>query len=207
LKNYPINRENWEQGLRVEVFSQGLTTHKESILRRLSQVNLTVEQRALFTNLKTPRYMVIMTEEWCSDCLMNLPILVKIAEAAPEMEVRIFIRRDWPELRAYYTSQDIPSIPVATLLDRNFQPVGSWIERPYAAHERLTAWKAAHPEVEQTRKRADLSSEEKRELLREVLDQLLVEMEGWYNESLQAETVREVAEILRLLELKPDYKN
>jgi len=199
LNQYPINRDNLERGLSVRSFLDGLTTHREAMLLRVAAVKLTDEEIALFATLAEPLRMLIMTEEWCSDCLMNVPILVRIAEAAPQMQARIFIRRDWPELRSYYTSQGVHSIPVATFLDRDFQPVGSWIERPFSAHQYLTAWKAAHPEVEQTRRRADLSSEEKREMLGELLDQLLVEMESWYNQGLQSETVREVAKILGLL--------
>jgi hypothetical protein len=129
---------------------------------------------------------------------MVLPILVKLAQASGKIEVRVFIRREWHSLRSYFQSQDIPSIPVATFLDEQFQPIATWIERPRAAHHRLAEWKLAHPEVEQIRRRADLSSDEKRQMLKEVLDQLLVEMEEWYAQGLQSETVREVLELLGL---------
>ncbi len=200
MNPFPIDQNAWERGLTVSAFLAVLTSHKDAMERRIREVRLNQAERDLFASLKQPLKMLIMTEEWCSDCLMNLPILVRIAEAAPHMQTRIFIRREWPQLRAYYTSQDIPSIPVVTFLNESFQPVGSWIERPHAAHERLTAWKKAHPEVEQTRRRFDLSAEQKREMLKEVLDNLLVEMEDWYNQGLQSETVREVAEILGLLQ-------
>ena len=199
MTHYPIDRKVWEQGLTSEAFIERMTEHKGAMQRRLAQVRLSPEEQASFQKLdRKPVYMLVMTEEWCSDCLMNLPILIRIAEAAPNMPTRIFIRREWPELRAYYNGQDIPSIPVATFLDDDFNPIGSWIERPVAAHVRLAEWKAAHPEIEITRRRADLTAEQKREMLHEVLDQLLVEMEEWYNAGLQSETVREVADLLGL---------
>lgn len=127
---------------------------------------------------------------------MNLPVIARIADAASQMELKIFIRKDWPDLRAYYTEQNIPSIPVATFLDENFEVLSTWIERPQAAHRRLQAWKAAHPEVEEIRRRSDLTSEEKKLLLKEINERLLVEMESWYDNGLQSETIGEVADLL-----------
>ncbi|MEN4011296.1 MAG: thioredoxin family protein [Chloroflexota bacterium] len=198
MSDFPINRSNWQQGLTVEHFLDSMTQHQQAMRRRMETVRLRDEDIQRLGNMKNPRYLAIMTEDWCSDCLMVLPILTRIAEAAANMEVRIFVRRDWQALRGYYHGQDIPSIPVATFMDEDFQPLATWIERPRAGHERLAAWKTAHPEVELTRKRADLSAEEKRELLKDILDQLLVEMEQWYAEDLQSETVREVTELMGL---------
>ncbi len=198
MSTFPIDRQTWQQGLTVEQFVESMTQHKEPMKRRLKEVTLQADQIRCLQKMQKPLYLAVMTEDWCSDCLMVLPILVKMAEASGKIELRIFIRREWQNLRSYYHSQDIPSIPVATFLDEQFQPLVTWIERPRAAHQRLAEWKLAHPEVEQIRRRADLSSEEKRYLLKDVTDQLLVEMEEWYAESLQAETVREILELLGL---------
>ncbi len=198
MSNFPIDRETWQQGLTVEEFVESMTQHQEPMRRRLQQVMLQPQEIAQVQKLDKPLYLAVMTEDWCTDCLMVFPILVKLAQESGMIEVRVFIRREWPALRSFYQSQDIPSIPVATFLDDQFQPLVTWIERPRAAHHRLAAWKLAHPEVEQIRRRADLSSDEKRQMLKEVLDQLLVEMEEWYAEELQSETVREILELLGL---------
>ncbi len=197
MSAFPINCSNWQQALTVEQFLDSMAQHQDAMRRRMATVQLRADEIERLRSLETPRYLAVMTEDWCSDCLMVLPVLVRIAQAAA-VDVRIFVRREWHSLRAYYTGQDIPSIPVATFLDEDFQPLATWIERPRAGHERLAAWKTAHPEVELTRKRADLSAEEKRERLKDILDQLLVEMEQWYAEELQSETVREVTEVLGL---------
>lgn len=198
MSEFPIERTTWQQGLTVEEFVESMTQHQEPMRRRLRQVKLQPQEIKQIQKLDKPLYLAVMTEDWCSDCLMVLPILVKIAEASGKIEVRIFIRREWQSLRSHYQSQDIPSIPVATFLDEQFHPLVTWIERPRAAHQKLAEWKLAHPEVEQIRRRADLSSEEKRQMLKDVLDQLLVEMEEWYEKGLQSETVREILDLLGL---------
>lgn len=173
-----------------------MSDHQHAMQRRLREVKISLQEAARFNLLTRPVNMVVMTEEWCTDCLMVLPILVKIAENARLMRIRIFVRRDWPELREYYIGQDIHSIPVATFLDEDFNIQSTFIERPAEGHRWLAQWKADHPEIEITRKRVDISAEEKRALLKKVTDQLLVDMEQAYRQTLQTETVNEIAQLL-----------
>jgi hypothetical protein len=196
VAGYPINAGNWQSGLSMTDFIDCISTHKNAMRRRYDKVCKAIEKCQEFIGFDKKIFIVVMTEEWCTDCLMNLPILARIADVAPSMVLRIFIRKDWPELRAYYTEREIHSIPVATFMDEYFNILGNWVERPQAAHKRLSEWKAAHPEIEEIRRRFDLSAEQKRGMLKEINDQLLVEMESWYDSGLQNETIKEVADLL-----------
>jgi thiol-disulfide isomerase/thioredoxin len=182
----------------MQAFIESMSQHKKVMSERYNRVCMSPGECEEFTRLEKTILMAVMTEEWCPDCLMNLPILARIADAAPRMELRIFIRKDWPELRAYYTTLNNHSIPVATFMDEHFNVLSHWVERPQAAHARLDAWKAAHPEIEEIRRRFDLTSEQKRAMLREINERLLIEMESWYDGGLQSETDREVWELLGL---------
>jgi len=194
-----ISQDEWEQGLSIAGLISRMTVNQALLQRRYSTLDLTETEKLRLGELTAPRKLLVMTEEWCSDCLMNLPILTRLAEASGKLEVRFFVRKDWPHLRSYFNSRDIYSLPTLQIMDDAFIPLAVWVERPQAAHKSLAAWKEAHPEVEHTRRRADLTSEEKRELMREINEKLVFEMEEWYAQSLQSETVREVIEILEAL--------
>lgn len=195
-----ISRNEWEQGLSLDALISRMTVNQETMQRRTRTLNLTQAEIQRLRDLTIPRKLLVMTEEWCSDCLMNLPILARLAEASEKLEIRFFIRKDWPQLRTFFNTREVYSLPTLQIMDEAFNPLMVWVERPQAAHQSLAAWKEAHPEVEHTRRRADLTSEEKRELMREINEQLVREMEEWYAQSLQSETVREVTEILEALE-------
>jgi hypothetical protein len=198
-----ISQAEWQRGLTLEELIPRMDVNQEAMRRRRTMVRLTGAERERLSRLHSARNILVLTEEWCSDCLMNLPILTAIAAAAPMIDLKLFIRKDWPDLRTYFNSRDIYSLPTVQIMDENFLPLAVWIERPQAAHQRLAQWKLEHPEVERTRRRADLTSEQKREMLNEFSSRLLVEMEGWYDEELQSETVREVTELLEKLEPAP----
>lgn len=203
MTEFVLRQEDWEKGLTMSALMAGMTVNQAAMQRRYQVVRLTAEEKSRLANLKNARCILVMTEEWCSDCLMNLPILARLAESAPATEIRFFIRKDWPELRSYFNERDIYSLPTVQIMDDAFVPLGVWVERPQAAHQRLAQWKAEHPEVERTRRRADLTSDQKREMLREASERLLLEMESWYNQGMQSETVREVTEVLEALEKHP----
>lgn len=200
MEELEFTQEDWDKGLSISDLIAGMTANKEAMQRRYRTIELTGSEKERLMGLSIPRLLMVLTEEWCSDCLMNLPILARLAETASNIDIRFFVRKDWPELRAYFNGRDIYSLPTVQVLDESFKPLAVWVERPQAAHQRLAEWKEAHPEVEQTRRRADLSSEQKREMLRRFSDLLLGDMEKWYTQDLQSETVREVTEMLEALE-------
>lgn len=195
-----IQRVDWQRGLTIDQLIGQMDVNKMAMQRRYASIQLTELEKSRLGRLKSPRRVLALTEEWCSDCLMNLPILARVCEANPVLEIRFFVRKDWPDLRTYFNDRDIFSLPTVQIMDAEFSPLAVWVERPQAAHQRLAEWKSDHPEVERTRRRADLTSDQKRDMVKAFSDQLLVEMESWYDHGLQSETVREVTETLETLE-------
>jgi hypothetical protein len=127
---------------------------------------------------------------------MTLPILVQVADASALIELRIFSRAKWLGLKEFYNRREIMAIPVFSFLDERLEEFGVFIERPQLAHQRIAAWKAAHPEVEEIRRSATLSSDEKKSRLAQIRLQMQAEMETWYAQECQSALVAEVAALL-----------
>ena len=159
-------------------------------------MRLTPDDHAFFARFTAPLHALVLTEDWCGDSVMNLPILARIVEAAPGMDLNIWMRSQSPQLNEYYQARGITHIPFLTLLDANWSEIGTWVERPQPAHERIREWMAAHPEIAAIREATDLAPEEKRLRLRQVTAGLLAEMDGWYADGLQQATVNEIKTLL-----------
>jgi hypothetical protein len=173
--------------------------HHDATLRRLAGVTLRSADRAAFAALTDVRYVLVLTEDWCGDSLLNVPILARLVAAAPSLDLRFFPRALSPKLEAYYQARDITHIPVFTFLDAAFNERATWVERPRAAHARLAVWNAAHPAVAAVRTDLSLDPEARRQRLRELTAGLLDEMESWYNDDgLQQATVDEIKQRLML---------
>lgn len=191
-----MDSNRWREGLSLESFLEGMTTNQEPTRRRLKQVVLTPDDEAFFRLFTSPVHALVMTEDWCGDSVMNLPILARIVQASSGMDLRIWMRAQSPQLNEYYEARGITHIPVLTLFDANWREIGTWVERPQPAHDRIREWMAAHPEIGAIREAVDLTPEEKRARLRQATAGLLAEMDGWYANGLQQATVDEIKTLL-----------
>ncbi len=192
-----IDIDRWNAGMTIDTFVETIDVNQEATRRRLQDVRLSDQDRAAFAALVSPVYVVVLTEPWCGDSLMNLPILARIAEAAPDMQVRIFLRSQEPELTAAYQARNIKNIPVFTFFDADFHELGTWVERSQAAHQRIATWQQTHPELAEIRNATDLTPEEKQIRFKPILHVLRIEMEEWYHEDLQDATVSELRALLQ----------
>lgn len=196
MRKFPLSAARWQTGLTHDAFVNGMQTHRAETLRRLRDVQLSPADRADFARIVTPLHALVMTEDWCGDGVMNLPILARIVEAAPRIDMRIFIRSQALDLNDYYAARGIIHIPVFTFLNADFNEIGTWMERPQAAHERVRDWVALHPEIEAIRNDPGLTPEARQARLRAIGTGMLVEMEGWYAGGLQQATVDELKSLL-----------
>ena len=86
------------------------------------------------------RYAAVITEPWCFDSLHALPLLLRMQEALPELEIRTWKRSDSPELAMRVAGEHpggkLPSVPHVAFYDADFGGLGHFCERPAS----ISAW-------------------------------------------------------------------
>jgi hypothetical protein len=73
---------------------------------------------------------IVLTESWCGDAAQNIPVFTKIAEANPNINLRILLRDENPELMDQYLTNGGKSIPKLICVDENLKELGTWGPRP-----------------------------------------------------------------------------
>jgi hypothetical protein len=73
---------------------------------------------------------IVLTESWCGDAAQNLPVFAKIAEANPNLSLRILQRDENPVLMNQYLTNGGMSIPKLICVDENLNELGTWGPRP-----------------------------------------------------------------------------
>ena len=197
MSDFPMTPQTWQNGLPLERYVDGMQRHQEATRRRLARIALGPADRQALAQLGQVRHALVMTEDWCGDSMLTVPILAAIVASLPAADLRLFPRGANPDLDAYFQARGITHIPVFTFLDAGFHELGTWVERPQAAHQRLAAWNDAHPEVVALRNDPSLDPEQRRLRLRPLTAGLLDEMEGWYDAGLQQATVDEIVQLLQ----------
>ena len=136
---------------------------------------LTEEDLAILKTIKKVQHWIVISEMWCGDAAIALPIINKIAEANSKIKLSILLRDENLEIMDLYLTSETRSIPKIIMLDQELHPIGIWGPRPAEAQQLMNNWKA-NPEGSKS----------------EVLEQI----QRWY---LQDQGRQHVNEILGLL--------
>jgi len=86
--------------------------------------------------------LIAITEDWCGDASNTVPVVARLAEDSPRVDLRVVKRDDNPELMDQYLTDGSRSIPVVVILDDDFEPVGHWGPRPEELQEFVISEKA-----------------------------------------------------------------
>jgi hypothetical protein len=119
----------------------------------------------------TPRRLLVLAEDWCGDASNTIPILARLVEQVPGLEMRVLRRDEHLELMDRYLTNGSRSIPIVLALDADFRELGHWGPRP----RELQAWVMAN--------RGTVSKEE-----------LYPQVRRWYARDRGDSTLREIME-------------
>jgi hypothetical protein len=85
--------------------------------------------------LKQPWHLLVLSEEWCGDSINTLPLVARLTEAMPGVDMRILQRDSNPDLMNAHLTGTSRSIPVILLLDGDYVERGWWGPRPRLLQE------------------------------------------------------------------------
>jgi hypothetical protein len=126
-----VTKQRFLQGMTFQQYLDQMTTNKDKFMDALAAVRVTPEQRAALANRPEKLNVLVLTEDWCGDALTNFPVLARMAEGAPNVEMRVFLRDQSPDLMDQYLNRGLfRSIPVFVFFDGDMKEVARFIERP-----------------------------------------------------------------------------
>ncbi|HLR09510.1 MAG TPA: thioredoxin family protein [Bacillota bacterium] len=118
--------EWYDKAMSSDTYIGSMKQHKDNLLYIYEQFQLP-EDDTFFQKLADKQLRVIaLTEDWCGDAMLNIPILLRIAEKA-DMPVRMLLRDDNLELMdQYLTNGKSRSIPIFIFIDETGQERAKW---------------------------------------------------------------------------------
>jgi len=187
-----IDRARWHKGITYDEFKAAMTRNQERFAENEGRVALDPETVRTFKSLPKPLRVLVLAEDWCGDVVANLPILGRLANEVPTLDVRIFLRDQNLDLMERWLNQGkYQSIPVFVFFDENFRELGHWIERPASVTERRAAERkkifAAHPEFGSPDASVDQLPEDVRTRLQSELQKMREGMVSFANGEVQRE--------------------
>lgn len=143
---------NLIDGLLAENKTTGATQTEELVnytrlnvhrMERLDKTITIVEGlRAQLQTLKRKYIWLVITEGWCGDAAQNIPVLNLIAQQTPNIDLKLVLRDEHPELIDRYLTNGGRAIPKMVILDADtLEELGTWGPRPATAQQMVLEYK------------------------------------------------------------------
>lgn len=117
--------EYFNQGLSLEQYINQMEVNKAEMHKIYETFELPIDDARLQTVKDKKLKAIVITEDWCGDAMMNLPVLMKIAEAT-DMPLSISLRDSNLDLMDQYLTNGGRSIPKFIFLDESGNEYTNW---------------------------------------------------------------------------------
>lgn len=169
-----LNLIDWfNKGLTYDEYKQQMTVNLEEMNSIYDKFQL--EEREQLSTLKgVASKVIVLTEDWCGDALLNNPILMKIAEEL-QLEVRFVLRDSNLELMdQYLTNGTARSIPIFIFIDNEGNEKAVWGPRAAEAQSFVDGLRAELPPKE-----AEDFQEKQKDMFKKIKSTYLEDKELW----------------------------
>ena len=151
---YQLEREHKATGPNQ---SESMIHYTRLNARRMARLEKTFKLREDLTeklqHLQRSYFWLVITESWCGDAAQILPILAAMANSTNNIDLRLILRDEHPDLMDRFLTDGSRSIPKLIAIDvRTGEVVGSWGPRPVDAQAMVLAHKEnpqeSYPELQ-----------------------------------------------------------
>jgi len=108
----------------------------------LNSLALEPQSIALLGALARPVHVVAIAEDWCGDVVRHVPVLQRIALAAPQLGLRFITRAQHKDVFARFLTNGGEAIPKFVFLNDRFVECGHWGPMPEACKRLIARGKA-----------------------------------------------------------------
>lgn len=113
-----------------------------------NQVKINSELKEKLENIEVPLLWVVISETWCGDSAQNIPVLAKLAQQSPNIEFRVLLRDENPEIMDRYLTNGKRAIPKMICLNKTTgEELVTWGPRPAVMQEKVSEVKSNDPGV------------------------------------------------------------
>lgn len=123
-----ITRERFAEGLTLPEYLGQMRMNRDRFVRALDAAEARPD---VLDRLGRVAKLLVITEDWCGTSLAYFPPVAKLVEARSDIEMRIFLRDQNPDVMDLFLKKGLyRSIPVFALFDADMNEIARFIEQP-----------------------------------------------------------------------------
>ena len=128
-----ITKERFAEGLTLPQYLEQMRMNRDRFVRAFEAATVRPEETRVLERLGKAAKLLVITEDWCGTSLAYVPGVAKLVDSRPEIEMRIFLRDDSPDVMDQFLKRGLyRSIPVFAFFDDDMNELARFIEQPLA---------------------------------------------------------------------------
>ena len=112
------------------------------------KIELSEDTKFHLQKLENKQLWLVLTEGWCGDAAQNLPVIEKMAAESSNIELRLILRDENPEVMDLFLTNGARAIPKLISFDEDFNVLFAWGARPSIATQMVADYKAEHGKLD-----------------------------------------------------------
>lgn len=137
-------KQYFDQAISLKSYMDQMKKHKDGSFQIYDQFECPKDDEFIKKLKEVHPEILVITEDWCGDAMLNNPILRKISEAA-NLEVRVVYRDEDTDLIDRHLTNGGRSIPMYLLLDKDGEVVSKWGPRAVQLEDYVMSLKNTLP--------------------------------------------------------------
>lgn len=131
----------FDKSLRYDAFLEmaGSAVHRDRWRAVYDRARLAEPQRALLAGFARRMNVFCLSGAWCGDCVNQCPLLQRIAEANPLIDLRFLDRDADPAVRRELSVNGGQRVPVVVFLSEDFYECGRYGDRTLSTYRQMAA--------------------------------------------------------------------
>ena len=141
-------RQLWQSALSYQDFIAGCKAEHCGLWQGVYKLARIPDWAAAAVPSGTRRKLLVIAEDWCGDASNTVPVVAKLVDTVPGLELKVILRDANPEVMDRYLTNGSRSIPVVIALDEEFRELGHWGPRPSELQSWVVANRGSMPKSE-----------------------------------------------------------
>ncbi len=122
-------KEKWAAAISLEQFIDQAEQNQDIWKSMHDRARVPVEFAERLEELPA-RHLLVLVEDWCGDAFNSVPVIARLAEQHPRLELRVLRRDEHLDLMDLHLTGTSRAIPVVIVMNEDFEELGWWGSRP-----------------------------------------------------------------------------
>ena len=125
----PISREQFDSGMSTQEYIDQIKVNKDPFLDIYNAVALPSDAADWVNGLSNPINLAVFTADWCGDAVSTTPVILRLADSSPNVNLQVFNRDDdVPLADTFLPEHRAGTVPIFVVLDDAMGEVARFIE-------------------------------------------------------------------------------